>query len=97
MFYMVVIDQIKCANPRGSLGGGWSGLELTDTLGTHQLTHRGDMEFSIKILPFSKISFPLNRLITKIFLPHINFIAAQPSPAHENQPVCPLEVLTKWM
>ena len=23
--------QLECANPRGSLGGGWSGLELTDT------------------------------------------------------------------
>ena len=43
-----------------------------------------DMEFLIKILLPSKISLPLNKLIKKIFLPHINSIAAQPSPAHEN-------------
>ena len=41
---------------------------------------QGDIEFLIKILLPSKISLPLNKL-KKIFLPHINFIAALPCPA----------------
>ena len=34
------LGQLKCANPRGSPGGGWSGLELTDTLMNHELNTR---------------------------------------------------------
>ena len=45
------------------------------------------MEFLIKILLPSKISLPLNRLIRKIFLPHINSIAALPSPRELSQTV----------
>ena len=44
-----------------------------------------DIQFSIKILPTSKICLPLNRLIKKIFLPHINSIAAKASPQQLNK------------
>ena len=43
-----------------------------------------EMEFSIKILPTSKISLPLNRRIKKIFLPCIRSIAVLPSPKELN-------------
>ena len=44
-----------------------------------------DMEFWIKILLTSKICLPLNRPVKKTFLPHINSIAALPSPQELNQ------------
>ena len=48
------------------------------------------MEFLINILLPSKISLTLNRVIKKIFLPHINSIAALSCPAQptRTEPEC---------
>ena len=40
--------QLECANPRGSPGGGWSGLELTDTL-DGGLTDPEDAKMQVRI------------------------------------------------